>query len=117
MLLIDTGYLVGLAGKILYRPGWIIGVYCLQSALCHHRRGALFSQPLTGKAGGDALTVWKAAPPVKPQPFERKGRQTVMGVPVNLTRFEEKIQEYERYPLETGKILLYGSSFFRQLGL
>lgn len=29
LLLIDTGYLVGLAGKILYRPGWIIGVYCL----------------------------------------------------------------------------------------
>lgn len=35
---------------------------------------------------------------------------------MNLTRFEEKIQEYERYPLETGKILLYGSSFFGNWG-
>ena len=29
LLLIDTGYLVGLVGKILYSPGWIIAVYCL----------------------------------------------------------------------------------------
>lgn len=29
LLLIDTGYLVGLVGKILYRPGWILVVYSL----------------------------------------------------------------------------------------
>lgn len=39
-----------------------------------------------------------------------------MGVPVDLTRFEDKIQEYEGYPVEKGKILLYGSSFFTNWG-
>ncbi len=28
LLLIDTGYLVGVLGKILYRPSWVIAVYC-----------------------------------------------------------------------------------------
>lgn len=39
-----------------------------------------------------------------------------MGVTVDLTRFEEKIREYEGYPVEKGKILLYGSSFFANWG-
>lgn len=39
-----------------------------------------------------------------------------MGVTVDLTRFEEKIREYESYPVEKGKILLYGSSFFTNWG-
>ena len=39
-----------------------------------------------------------------------------MGVSVDLTRYEETIQEYEQYPIEVGKVLLYGSSFFRNWG-
>ena len=39
-----------------------------------------------------------------------------MTIPVEITRYEETIREYEQYPLETGKVLLYGSSFFRHWG-
>ena len=35
---------------------------------------------------------------------------------VQLDRFESTIQGYEQYPVETGKVLLYGSSFFRNWG-
>lgn len=33
-----------------------------------------------------------------------------------LDRFESAIQNYEQYPVETGKVLLYGSSFLRNWG-
>lgn len=36
--------------------------------------------------------------------------------PERLNRFEEKVCEYEQYPIETGKVLLYGSSFFTVWG-
>lgn len=32
--------------------------------------------------------------------------------PVNLNRYEESIRQLEAYPVETGKVMLYGSSFF-----
>ena len=35
---------------------------------------------------------------------------------VQLDRFESTIQGYEQHPIETGKVLLYGSSFFRNWG-
>lgn len=31
---------------------------------------------------------------------------------IPIHRFEDQIQEYEKLPVETGKVLLYGSSFF-----
>ena len=28
LLLIDSGYIIGVAGKIFFHPSWVIGVYC-----------------------------------------------------------------------------------------
>ena len=35
---------------------------------------------------------------------------------IDLHRFEDQIRELEQYPVETGKVLLYGSSFFHKWG-
>ena len=35
---------------------------------------------------------------------------------VQLDRYEETIRGYEAYPVKTGKVLLYGSSFLRNWG-
>jgi len=39
-----------------------------------------------------------------------------MAYPFALKRYENKIVEYEQYPIETGRILLYGSSFLCNWG-
>lgn len=39
-----------------------------------------------------------------------------MSISVDMTRYAEEIKAYEQYPTETGKILLYGSSFLRNWG-
>lgn len=40
----------------------------------------------------------------------------MMAFYVALDRFEHEIREYEQYPVETGRVLLYGSSFFHNWG-
>ena len=35
---------------------------------------------------------------------------------LDMTQYAETIEAYEDYPVETGKVLLYGSSFFRNWG-
>ena len=35
---------------------------------------------------------------------------------IDMKRYLETIEAYEQYPVETGKVLLYGSSFFRYWG-
>jgi len=35
---------------------------------------------------------------------------------IDMKRYLETIEAYEQYPVETGKVLLYGSSFFRNWG-
>lgn len=35
---------------------------------------------------------------------------------IQIHRYEDQIRAYEQYPIETGKVLLYGSSFFANWG-